>query len=144
MAISKFTKIATVTVLGSLGISGVAVTSFAGEMPLFAGASDASEQVVETSVPNTDQVTLESDTPEGIATVSAASDASPVSAASEASPVSAASDASPASAASDASPASAASDASPASAASEASPASAASGASPVSAGSAASASSSD
>lgn len=132
MAISKFTKIASVTILGSLGIGGVAAASFAGEIPLFTGATGGIEQVVETSTADNNPET--------------SGDAAPItdSPESEASLASAASAASLASTASEASATSAASEASPASAASEASPASAASGASPVSAGSAASASSSD
>lgn len=141
MAISKFTKIASVTILGSLGIGGVAAASFAGEIPLFTGTTGGIEQVVDTSTADTNP---ETSGDAAAITDSPASEASVASAASAASLASTASEASAASAASEASPASAASEASPASAASEASPASAASEASPVSAGSAASASSSD
>ncbi len=138
MVVSQFTKIASVTILGSLGIGGVAAASFAGEIPLFTGTTGGIEQVVDTSTADTNPETPGDAAP---ITDSPASEASVASAASVASLASTASEASAASAASEASPASAASEASPASAASEASPAS---GASPVSAGSAASASSSD
>lgn len=127
MASSKIIAIASVTILGSLGIGGVAVASSGGQIPLFAGLSNATEQETETSEPGTNQgvegseTESETETPTGGSPDTDPAEVSPVSVASEASPVSAASEASPVSAASEASPVSATSEASPVSAASGAS-----------------------